>query len=97
MKKKKSYTLLVIGAVLLIASIIFTVYAHSTSYAKSVETGTRLSEVKEQISAIEEGTQTGDLDALNAEKTRLSDLKLSQEKPYSYGLTLLFFSILLCA
>lgn len=97
MKKKKSYTLLVIGAVLLIASIIFTVYAHSTSYAESVETGTQLSEVKDQIKAIEEGSQSGDLDALNAEKTRLSDLKLSQEKPYSYGLTLLFFSILLCA
>lgn len=97
MKKKKSYTLLVIGAVLLIASIIFTVYAHSTSYAKSVETGTQLSEVKDQIKAIEDGSQSGDLDALNAEKTRLSDLKLSQEKPYSYGLTLLFFSILLCA
>lgn len=97
MKKKKSFALLIIGAVLLIASIIFTFYAHSTSYADSVKTGTELSAVKDQIKAVEDGTQTGDLDALNAEKDRLSDLKLSQEKPYSYGLTLLFFSILLCA
>ena len=97
MKKEKSYTLLIISAILLIGSVIFSIYAHATSYAKSVETGAQISEIKAQISAIEEGTQTGDLDALNAEKARLSDIKLSQEKPYSYGLTLLFFSILLCA
>lgn len=97
MKKKKSYTLLILGSLLLIGSIILAIYTHATSYADSLQTNTEISALKEQIAAIEDGTQTGNLDALEEEKARLTDLKLSQEKPYSYGLTLLFFSILLCA
>lgn len=95
MEKKKSYGVLIVGVVLLIASIIFTVYAHNTSYQESVATGSSLKTVKEQISAVEAGTAKGDLDALNAEKALLTDTKLSQERPYSYGLTALFFAILL--
>ena len=97
MEKKKSFTLLIIGAVLLVAGIIFAIYAYHHSYADSVATGTELTAVKEQIAAIEEGTATGDLDALNAQKSELTDLKLNQEKPYSYALTLVFLSILLVA
>ena len=95
--RKKSYVLLIVGAVLLVASLIFTVYAHSHSYADSILTGTQLSEVKELIKAVEAGDTAGDLDALKAQQTQLSDLKLSQERPYSYGLTALFLSLLLAA
>lgn len=97
MEKKKSYGLLIAGAVLLIAGIIFAVYAHNTSYQESVATGSRLTEVKAQVTAVKEGTATGDLDALNAQAAQLSEEKLSQERPYSYALTLVFFAILLTA
>ncbi|MBR1931485.1 MAG: ECF transporter S component [Lachnospiraceae bacterium] len=95
MEKRKSYGTLIAGIVLLIASIIFTVYAHNTSYQQSVATGNQLSEVKKQISDIEDGTAAGDVDALNLRKDTLSAEKLNLERPYSYGLTLLFFSVLL--
>lgn len=93
--RKKSYILLIVGAVLLIASIIYALYAKDTSYAASLETKAQLSEIKAQITAINDGTATGDLDALKTQQTQLTDLKLSQERPYSYGLTALFFAILL--
>lgn len=96
-KKKKTYGLLIIGAILLIAGIIFAVYAYNTSYQDSLPVGKQLSEVKAQISAVKEGTEDGDLDALNAQASLLSSQKLSLERPYSYGLTLVFFAILLTA
>ena len=40
MEKKKSYGLLIFSLILLAAGIAFTIYAHNTSYASSVETGT---------------------------------------------------------
>jgi len=97
MKKKKRYGLLVVGAVLLIASVIFTVYAYNTSYQESVAAGSTLSEVKKQISAVEAGTASGSLEDLKAQQETLSAQKLSLERPYSYGLTMLFLSILLTA
>lgn len=95
MKKQKSGVLLIIGAVLLIVGIVFSVYAHNTSYQESVSIGTQLTEVKAQITDIENGDAEGDLEALKTEKARLSDDKLQKERPYSYGLTLVFFAILL--
>lgn len=95
MERKKNYGLLVVGAVLLIASIIFAVYAYNNSYQESLAVGSTLSEVKKQISSIESGSATGDLDALSAQKSALTDEKLSLERPYSYSLILLFFAILL--
>lgn len=95
MKKKRNYGMLITGSVLLIASIIFAVYAYNTSYQESVALGNTLSEIKKQISAIEAGTSTGDLESLNAQKSSLSAEKLSLERPYSYALILLFFSMLL--
>lgn len=96
-KREKSYTLLIIGAILLIAGILFSVYAYNTSYQDSIATGALLSEAKAQASAVKEGAAEGNLDALNAEISRLSADKLRQERPYSYGLTILFFAILLTA
>ena len=93
-KKKKSYTLLIIGAVLLLAAIIFTLYAYHTSYQESREIGDALNAVKTEITAIKEGTGKGDLEALEAQRDTLSQNKLAKERPYSYGLTALFLSIL---
>lgn len=96
-EKKKSYGMLIIGAALLIGGIIFAVYAYNTSYQESVAVGTQLSELKTQVNAVKEGTAEGNLDALNAEVSSLSDTKLGLERPYSYSLTLIFFAILLTA
>ncbi|MDE6673228.1 MAG: ECF transporter S component [Acetatifactor sp.] len=89
--------MLIFGAVLLAASLLFTIYAHGHSYADSTLTGTQLSQIKEQIKSVEAGDTAGDLEALKTQQTQLSDLKLSQERPYSYGLTALFLSLLLVA
>lgn len=95
MEKKKSYGVLIAGAILLILGIVLAVITHNNSYQESVTYSDQLSEVKASIEAIEGGTATGDLDALNAQKSELTDLKLAAERPYSYSLVLLFFAILL--
>lgn len=96
-ENKKSYGLLIIGAALLIAGIIFSVYAYNTSYQESVATGAELSEVKALLNAVKEGTQEGDPEALSARADSLTETKLGLERPYSYSLTLVFFAILLTA
>ena len=89
MEKKKSYGVLIAGAILLILGIILAVVTHNNSYQESVAYGSQLSDVKAQleeveasIEAINAGTATGDLDALNAQKDELSAQKstLSDEK-----------------
>lgn len=95
MEKKKSYGVLIAGAILLILGIVLAVITHNNSYQQSVAYSDQISEVKASIEAIEGGTATGDLDALNAQKNELTDLKLAAERPYSYSLVLLFFAILL--
>lgn len=97
MEKKKTYGLLAVGAVLLIVGIIFSVYAYQTSYRESVATGKLLAEAKAQAAAVKEGTEQGDLEALNARISLLAEEKLGLERPYSYGLTTVFFAILLTA
>lgn len=95
MERKKSYGLLIAGAILLIAGICLAVFTYNTSYQDSTATGTALKEIKSQIAALEEGTSTGDLDALKAQQSLLSAEKLKQERPYSYSLALVFLSALL--
>ncbi len=95
MERKKSYGLLIVGIVLLIASIIWSKYAYSTSYQESLPVSEKLSSVNSQIKEIKKGEASGDLDALTAEATVLSDEKLRLERPYSYGLTLLFIAVAL--
>lgn len=95
MEKKKSYGVLIVAIVLLLVSVFFTIYARNTSYQESVAVGESLSGVKAQIEAVEAGTATGDLASLKTQKAVLSDEKLSLERPYSYGLTVLFFAVLL--
>ena len=111
MEKKKSYGVLIAGAILLILGIVLAVITHNNSYQESVAYGSQLSDVKAQLEEVEAsieavtgGTADGDLDALNAQKdelaaskSTLSDQKLSAERPYSYSLVLVFFAILLTA
>lgn len=95
--RKKSYLLLIVSAVLFVISLIVTIYTHGHSYIESTETGVQLSEVRELLKEIDAGEAAGDVEALKARQAQLSDLKLSQERPYSYGLTALFMSLLLVA
>lgn len=95
MKKEKNYKPLIAGAVLLIVGIVLALYTHHTSYQESLTVGTELKEVTAAIKDLEAGTGTGDLEALKASKAALTDQKLSLERPYSYSLALVFFSILL--
>lgn len=94
-ERKKSYGLLAVGAVLLIAGILFALYAYNTSYQESLQVGAELSEAKELAKAIKEGTAEGDSEALNTRISGLSSEKLRLERPYSYALTLVFFAVLL--
>ena len=95
MEKKKTYGVLIAGAILLLLGIVLAVITHNNSYQQAVAYSDQLSEVKASIEAINNGTATGDLDALNAQKSELSDLKLAAERPYSYSLVLVFFAVLL--
>ena len=95
MEKRKSKLLLVIGLVLMLIAVAAAIYTYRTSYQSSVETGTQLTEIKSQIKAVQAGTATGDLDALESAKAELTDTKLAQEKPYSYSLVLLFIAVML--
>lgn len=95
MKKKKSFTLLIISVVLLVVGIIFALITYHNSYAKSLEISAEINTISTQLKAIEAGTSTGNIDTLNAQKATLSDEKLKLERPYSYSLTLIFLSILL--
>jgi uncharacterized membrane protein len=92
---KRSYILLIISVVVIVAGLAAAVYTHGSSYAHSVEIGSQLSAVKAQISDIESGAATGDLDALNATKSTLTADKLANERPYSYSLAALFLGIML--
>lgn len=94
-EKQKNCGLLLAGALLLITGIILAVVTHNTSYRASITTGDTLKEMKAQLNAVNAGAEQGDPDELNAEINALTDKKLSQERPYSYSLTLVFFAILL--
>ena len=79
MEKKKSYGVLIVGAILLILGIVLTVITHNNSYQESVAYGSQLSDVKAQLEEVEAsieavtgGTADGDLDSLNAQKDELT-------------------------
>lgn len=95
MEKKKSYGLLIISLVILTAGVAFAIYAHNTSYARSVAAGEELSAVKEALAAAESASDEAGVKELSDRKEELSAYKLSQERPYSYGLTMIFLALLL--
>ncbi len=93
--KKKSFSLLIISTILLVVGIICALIAYRNSYAESLEVSEELNTVIAEIKEVENGTTTGNLELLKETKDELSDEKLDLEKPYSYSLTLIFFSVLL--
>lgn len=66
MERKKSYSLIIVSAVLLILGIVFSIYQYHNTYILSLDVTDKAE-------------------------------KLALQKPYAYGLTLVFFSILLMA
>ena len=105
---KKNPILLITGLLLLLAGAIFCYTTYHCSYAASKETGSALNELKAEIKEMEstlEAATDADtkaaletaLNELNDRKSSLSAEKLSQEKPYSYSLILLFAGVLLTA
>ncbi len=95
MKNKKNITLLICSILLLLVFSIFSYYSYQNSYLSSKEIGQEMTALQKTITAINDGNQSGDVDALSAQKAVLANEKLALEKPYSYGLTLAFFSLLL--
>lgn len=106
--KKKSPVLLLIGLVLFALGIFFCLRTYHTSYAKSLEYKSQISELGEQITAKEaelaeasddtlKTTLEEELTTLRTQKSDLSAEKLTSEKPYSYSLTLLFVGAILAA
>lgn len=89
--KKKSYGLLIVSAVVLIASIAFVIYAYNTSYQASLQTKSEISALKKMAAELESSNTTQVKEAL----AELNNRKLTEERPYSYGLTILFFSVVL--
>ena len=89
--KKKSYGLLIVATVLLLASIIFVFYAYNHSYQDSLVTKAEISALKKAAADAASSETTQTKEALAA----LSAQKLSQERPYSYGLTFLFLAVVL--
>ena len=61
MEKKKSYGVLIAGAILLILGIVLAVITHNNSYQESVAYGSQLSDVKAQLEEVEAsiGAATG--------------------------------------
>ena len=89
--KKKSYGLLIVATVLLLASMIFVLYAYNHSYQDSLVTKAEISALKKAAADAASSDTTQTKEALAA----LSAQKLSQERPYSYGLTFLFLAVVL--
>ena len=89
--KKKSYGLLIVATVLLLASMIFVLYAYNHSYQDSLVTKAEISALKKAAADAASSETTQTKEALAA----LSAQKLSQERPYSYGLTFLFLAVVL--
>ena len=93
--REKRYGLLAAGAILLIAGILFSLYAYNTTYQESLAVGAELSDAKAAAAAIKDGSAQGDPKAADALVSALSGKKLNLERPYSYGLVAVFFAVLL--
>ncbi len=93
--RKKSYFLFTVGMVLTILSLFFVLYEYKAGYQESLAIASRLSEAKNALKEASEGSSAADTAALQDTIKTLSDSKLRAERPYSYGLTILFFSVML--
>jgi len=94
--KKEKLIPLVIGLIILIAGLGISINTYQTSYQESIQINAEIKTINAKLDDIKNGTDTeNDEAALKAQKETLSNEKLAKEKPYSYGLTALFFGILL--
>lgn len=93
--RKRGFTLLIISLILVIASSFYTGWAKQSTYQESRLIGAELDSVKLKISKIESGKEEGNLENLKHTKDSLSNEKLRLERPYSFGLTVLFLAIAL--
>ena len=93
--RKRTYFLFAAGTVLTILSLLFVLYEYKTGYQESLAISSRLSEAKNALKEVSEGSSSADTAALQDSIKALSDSKLRAERPYSYGLTILFFSVML--
>lgn len=103
--KKKNPVTLIIGIILLALGIFFGLKTYHSSYAESLTLSNTLTEVNASISEVQENIEAasdaeaksvleGQLQALQTQKSQVSEEKLSLERPYSYSLILVFLGIL---
>lgn len=103
--KKRNPVTLIAGMVLLALGIFFGVRTYRTSYAESRQLSDTLTAVNASISEMQETMEADSaaeakteleeqLQKLQTEKSRISEEKLSLERPYSYSLILVFLGIL---
>ncbi|MCH5275483.1 MAG: ECF transporter S component [Lachnospiraceae bacterium] len=104
MKKKNPITL-IIGVTLLALGIFFGLRTYHSSYAESRTLSDTLSEVNTSISNVQDSIEAASdteaktaleeqLQELQTRKDRISEEKLSLERPYSYSLILVFLGVL---
>lgn len=96
-ERTKSFGLLIIGALLLVAGILAAVYTYRTSYQESVRADEELKQVKEQIKALTDDVPAGEAEILKARQDGLEQEKLRLQRPYSYSIALVFLAVFLTA
>lgn len=100
MERKKSYILLIVSAVIVVAALVSAIITRNSSYAKSVEIGDEVKSVKAQIEEYEQIESPSEeevvkLAELKVTRDALSDNKLEAERPYSFSLAFLFLGLLM--
>ena len=91
----KGFRLLIVSLVLVLVSSFYVGWAKQSTYQQSQIIGSELNSVKSKIKSIEDGKSEGNLENLKKTSASLSEEKLRLERPYSFGLTALFLSIVL--
>lgn len=100
MERKKSYILLIVSAVIVVAALVSAIITRNSSYAKSVEIGDEVKAVKAQIEEYEQIESPSEeevvkLAELKVTRDALADNKLEAERPYSFSLAFLFLGLLM--
>ena len=104
--KKRNPVTLIVGVVLLALGIYFGFRTYRTSYAESRQLSDTLTAINASISEVQENIDAASdteakaaleeqLQALQTQKSQMSEEKLSLERPYSYSLILVFLGILI--
>ncbi len=98
---KKKYIPLIVSSILLIASIVLTLVAYNNHYKEALIMGDTIAKWKQDIQTLQDNATPDQIMAIteeikikNGQLEELNAQKLEAEKPYSYALTLAFFSVL---